>query len=57
MNGLEAIDTIGWWCIKSTSPHHTKEQKQVYQDRLDKVVKLVDELNDGEVYFIPKEDL
>ena len=41
-------EILQWWSLKSTSPHATKEQKQFYQDKLDKVMKLVEELNDEE---------
>jgi len=40
------FDILQWWSIKSTSPHHTKKQKKFYQDKLDKVIKLVEELNE-----------
>ena len=53
MNSLEAQNIVDWWCLKSTSPHLTKEQKQVYLDRLDKFIKLVKELNNEEEYFKP----
>jgi len=46
MNELEMFDILQWWSIKSTSPHKSKEEKQFYQDKLDKVVKLVEELNE-----------
>ena len=45
MNTLEMEDLIQWWSIKSTSPHKSKKEKQFYQDKLDKVKKLVEELN------------
>ena len=44
MNELEMQDLIQWWSLKSTSPYKTKEEKQFYQDKLDKVKKLVEEL-------------
>tara|TARA_R110002110_G_scaffold271479_1_gene486855 strand:+ start:78 stop:236 length:159 start_codon:yes stop_codon:yes gene_type:complete len=46
MTYLEMEDTLTWWCLKSTSPHKTKKEKQFYQDKLDKVIKLVEELNE-----------
>ena len=42
------FDILQWWSIKSTSPHKTKKEKQLYQDKLDKVMNLVEELNDEE---------
>ena len=45
MNELKMDEILMWWSLKSTSPHHTKEYKKFYQDKLDKVLKLVDELN------------
>ena len=42
-------EILQWWSLKSTSPHATKEQKQFYQDKLDKVMKLVEELNKDEI--------
>lgn len=47
MNELEMDEILQWWSLKSTSPHATKEQKQFYQDKLDKVMKLVEELNEN----------
>ena len=49
MNELEMDEILQWWSLKSTSPHATKEQKQFYQDKLDKVMKLVEELNNNEI--------
>ena len=43
------FDVLQWWCIKSTSPHKTEEEKQFYQDKLDKVIKLVEELNNEDI--------
>ena len=42
-------EILQWWCLKSTSPHKTKKEKQFYQDKLDKVMKLVEELNKDEI--------
>ena len=39
------FDILQWWSLKSTSPYKTKKEKQFYQDKLDKVNKLVEELN------------
>ena len=40
---------LQWWSLKSTSPHATKEEKKHWQDKLDKVMKLVEELNKDEI--------
>ena len=48
MNTLEMFDILEWWSLKSTSPYKTKKEKQFYQDKLDKVNKLVEELNKDE---------
>jgi hypothetical protein len=45
MNELKMDEILMWWSLKSTSPHATKKEKQFYQDKLDKVVKLVEKLN------------
>ena len=45
MNEIEMGDILTWWSLKSTSPHHTEKYKKFYQDKLDKVIKLVEELN------------
>ena len=42
-------EILQWWSLKSTSPHATKKEKQFYQDKLDKVMKLVEELNKDEI--------
>ena len=42
-------EILQWWSLKSTSPHKTKKEKQFYQDKLDKVMKLVEELNDENI--------
>ena len=47
MNELEMTEILQWWSLKSTSPHKTKKQKKFYQDKLDRVIKLVEKL-DGE---------
>ena len=49
MNTLEIFDILQWWSLKSTSPYKTKKEKQFYQDKLDKVIKLVEELNKDEI--------
>ena len=46
MTYLEMEDTLQWWSLQSTNPHKTKKEKQFYQDKLDKVIKLVEELNE-----------
>ena len=51
MTTLEMEEIIQWWSLKSTSPYKTKEEKQFYQDKLDKVLKLVDELNKKKLDF------
>ena len=43
------FDILQWWSLKSTSPYKTKKEKQFYQDKLDKVNKLVEELNKDEI--------
>jgi ribosome assembly protein YihI (activator of Der GTPase) len=49
VNELEMDEILQWWNLKSTSPHLTKEEKQFYQDKLDKVMKLVEELNNENI--------
>ena len=49
MNTLEMFDILQWWSLKSTSPYLTKKEKQYWQDKLDKVKKLVEELNKDEI--------
>ena len=49
MNELEMEEIIQWWSLKSTSPYFTKEQKQYWQDKLDKVKKLVEELDNENI--------
>ena len=46
MSTLETQDLIQWWSLQSMHPYKTKEEKQFYQDKLDKVKKLVEELNE-----------
>ena len=46
MNTLEMEEIIQWWSLQSGHPYKTEEQKQFYQDKLDKVQKLVEELNE-----------
>ena len=38
-------EILQWWSLKSTSPYKSKKEKQFYQDKLDKVMKLVEELD------------
>ena len=45
MNELEMFDILQWWCIKSTSPHKSDGEKKSYQDKLNKVMKFVENLN------------
>jgi hypothetical protein len=45
MNNIKMTDIITWWSLKSMLPYSTKEQKQHWQDKLDKVAKLVEELD------------
>ena len=42
-------EIIQSWCIKSTSPYATKKEKQYWQDKLDKVIKLVEELDNENI--------
>ena len=44
MTVLEMDEILQWWSLQSTNPHKTEEEKQFYQDKLDKVIKLVEEL-------------
>ena len=44
MNQLEMDELLQWWSLQSMHPHKTEEEKQFYQDKLDKVIKLVEEL-------------
>ena len=45
MNEVEMDDILTWWSLKANSPYDTKEYKKFYQDKLDKVLKLVEKLN------------
>ena len=40
------IDKIEWWCLQSTNLHKTRKEKQFYQNKLNKITKLVEELNE-----------
>ena len=51
MNEVEMDEILMRWSLKANSPHHTKEYKKFYQDKLDKVLKLVDELNKKKLDF------
>jgi len=42
-------EIIQWWSLNSTSPYATKEEKQYWQDKLDKVKKLVEELDNENI--------
>ena len=44
MNQLEMGELLQWWSLQSMHPYKTEEEKQFYQDKLDKVIKLVEEL-------------
>ena len=45
MTTLEVDELLQKWSLQSMHPYKTKEEKQFYQDKLDKVNKLVEELN------------
>ena len=45
MNELELSKIIEWWCIQSTHPYKSDKEKQLYQDKLNKVMKFVENLN------------
>ena len=45
MTTLEVDELLQWWFLQSMHPYKTEEEKQFYQDKLDKVIKLVEELN------------
>ena len=49
MNTLEMNEILQWWSLKSTSPYLTKEEKQYWQDKLDKVKELLEELDDENI--------
>ena len=44
MTELEIGEILQWWSLQSSNPHKSKEKKQFYQNKLDKVIKLVKEL-------------
>ena len=46
MTTLEVDELLQKWSLQSMHPYKTKEEKQFYQDKLDKVMKLVEELNE-----------
>ena len=45
MNELELSKVIEWWCLKSTHPYISDEDKKSYQDKLNKVMKFVEKLD------------
>ena len=49
MNQLEMDELLQWWSLQSMHPYRTEEEKQFYQNKLDKVIKLVEELNKNEI--------
>ena len=49
MNTLEMEEIIQWWSLKSTSPYATKEEKHYWQDKLNKVKKLVEKLDNENI--------
>ena len=49
MTTLEMEEIIQWWSLNSTSPYAKKEEKQYWQDKLDKVKKLVEELDNENI--------
>ena len=49
MTTLEMEEIIQWWSLNSTSPYATKEEKQYWQDKLNKVKKLVEELDNENI--------
>ena len=48
MNQLEMDKLLQWWSLQSMHPYRTEKEKQFYQDKLDKVKQLVEELNKDE---------
>jgi len=44
MTDEELDEILMWWNLKSLNPHETKEYRKHYQDKLDKVKQLVEEL-------------
>ena len=49
MTELEMDELLQWWSLQSMHPYRTEEEKQFYQNKLDKVIKLVEELNKNEI--------
>ena len=49
MTTLEMEEIIQWWSLNSTSPYAKKEEKQYWQDKLNKVKKLVEELDNENI--------
>ena len=49
LNDLDIHEVITWWSLKSTSPHETKKEKQHWQDKLDKVKELLEELDNENI--------
>jgi len=49
LNDLDIHEVITWWSLKSTSPYATKKEKQYWQDKLDKVKELLEELDDENI--------
>jgi len=45
MNEIELHEIIEWWCLKSTHPNLSDEEKKSYQDKLNKVIKFVEKLD------------
>ena len=45
MNELELSKVIEWWCLQSTHPYRSDEDKKSYQDKLNKVMKFVEKLD------------
>ena len=45
MNDIEMEEIMTWWSLKSMAPYTTAKQKQHWKDKLDKVRKLVEELD------------
>ncbi len=51
MNEIKMNELLQWWSLQSNHPYRTEEEKQFYQDKLDKVLKLIDELNKKKLDF------
>ena len=49
LNDLDIHEVITWWSLKSTSPYATKKEKQYWQDKLNKVIKLVEKLDNENI--------